>query len=149
MKDPSPETDEGSTYKESARNPDLDNIIDAEEQRIRDIQNWLENTPEGRELSERADSDPNILQYYPRWIEEGETHEQALQSWSGALRRIWRDVKDIPREIENIVFNSYGELKQHYNRRLEDAGVTDHAGAVGLVGFDIVWGTFNFLAQRN
>ena len=46
-----PEIDEGSTYKEPANNPNLDNIVDAEEQQIRAFQDWLENTPEGQIIS--------------------------------------------------------------------------------------------------
>ena len=144
---PIPETDEGSTYKESTKNPDMD--LNAEEQQIRAFEDWFENTPEGQELLERAQSDPSILDYYFRWQEEGETHEQSLQSWPGAPRRMWRDVKDIPREIENVLYNPLGGFEQHYEQRLKDAGITGHAGAVGLVGFDIVWGTFNALTQRN
>lgn len=143
------ETDEGSTYKEPANNPDLNAGIGAEEQAIRDLEDWLKNTPEGQELLREADRNPSILQYYPRWQNEGETHEQSLQSWRGAPRRIVRDIKQVPRKIENVLYNPLGGFEQHYARRLEDAGITSHVGAVGLVGFDIVWGMFHAIAQRN
>ena len=149
LPNPIPETDEGATYKEPTQNPDLNSAIDNKEQEILAIQDWLENTPEGQELSREADKNPSILKYYPRWIAKGETHEQALESWSGAPRRIARDIQDIPKELENVIYNPTESFEQHYEQRLKDAGITGHARAVGLVGFDIVWGTFNALAQRN
>ena len=144
-----PEIDEGSTYKEPANNPNLDNIVDAEEQQIRALQDWLENTPEGQELLRAAQDNPTILQYYPRWQQEGETHKQSLESWPGVPRRIARDIKRVPRKIENVLYNPLGGFEQHYARRLKDTDITGHAGTVRLIGFDIVWGMFNALAQHN
>lgn len=89
------ETDEGSTYHEE----------DSQEKAILD---WLINTPEGRELSERAQTNPELLNDYARWIAEGGTHEQALQGWRGVPRRIARDIQDIPGEFDKIRRNPFG-----------------------------------------
>ena len=124
-------------------NPDIAMPTESEglDAATQEVLDWLTNTPEGRELSERAKTNPELLNDYARWQAEGETHEESLQSWKGVPRRIARDIKEIPGEFDKIRRDPFGGITQHYEQRLESAGVTSHAGALGLVAFDVIWGT--------
>ena len=119
--------------------PDVDDAVDTEEQEIVALQDWLENTPEGREVAQEADKNPEVLQYYPRWQEEGETHEESLQSWSGAPRRVGRYIRHAPRGIENTIYDPLGPIGKQYEQHLEDDGFTGHARAAMATGWDVVW----------
>lgn len=122
------ETDEGTTYKEPTQNPDQP--IERS-----DDYKWFTETPEGQDLLRRANESDNPEQFlkdYFRWTGEGETHEEALQSWRGVPRRIARDVSQIPSELKTIRRDPFGGIEQHY---------TGYAFPTGL--FNIVRGNFD------
>lgn len=115
-----------------------------------DVSKWMTDTDEGQELMRRARESGNWKQYlddYWRWRNEGESHEQALQGWRGAPRRVVRDVTQIPSELEKIRRQPFFAFQEHYDQRLQDAGVTGEAGAVGLIAWDIIWGTIAGTAE--
>ena len=104
-----------------------------------EIAKWMTETPEGQELMRRARESRNWKQFlddYWRWRQEGEAHEQALQGWRGAPRRIVRDVKQIPSELETLRRDPWGGIVQH---------TTDYAFTTGIFDglYKIVRGQFD------
>ena len=99
------ETDEGAT-----QNPD-------QPTEQSETYKWLTETPEGQEVSRRADESGNPEQFlkdYARWRREGESHKEALQGWRGAPRRVVRDIAQIPSEFEKVRRDPFGDITQHY-----------------------------------
>ena len=103
---------------------------------------WLKETPEGQDLFRRAKAGGLNLDYYIRRRNEGETHEEALKSWSRILPRWKKQIKNIPEAFEEARTRGLSEpIKQEHKAELEkmgttpeDASIWQHGQAVGTIG---------------
>ena len=115
---------------------------------------WLKESPDGQDLMRRVREGTVRLDDYMRRREEGERHDQAVQSWTQLPRRWWEAIGQIPEKwtqfrgapFAPVVKGHETELKKR-GTTLEDASLWDHAVAGATVGGNVLWSTVTETVQ--
>ena len=109
---------------------------------------WIKESPDGQDFARWLRAGEVNPDYYFRRRNEGETHEQALQSWQRMLPRWGEQIKQFPEKWEEFRTNPYGSVVRGHEEELkgmgttlEDASAWQHLGAGAKTGGKLLWST--------